>query len=52
MSWSISSDTYSLGDIPGNTTMFGTGELTITVQTIGAGFILATDPENPIINTQ
>jgi hypothetical protein len=52
ISWSISSDTYSLGDIPGNATIFWTGELTITIQTIGAGFILATDPQNPLVNSQ
>jgi hypothetical protein len=52
VTWTINSDNFSIGDIFGNTTTFWTGELIITVQTIGAGFILATDPSTNPLNTQ
>lgn len=34
----------------GNVTKFGTGELTITVRTVGAGFLLTTSPNTNILN--
>ncbi|MBP9779159.1 hypothetical protein KBD33_00880 [Candidatus Gracilibacteria bacterium] len=42
--WTIDSDVYNIGNIVSNTTIFGTGELVITVQTVGAGFSLSTSP--------
>jgi hypothetical protein len=42
--WYISSAGYNIGNISPNTTTFGTGELTITIRTVGAGFSLTTTP--------
>lgn len=38
--WSISSDTYDIGTVIGNTQSFGTGEMIVTVRTVGAAFNL------------
>jgi hypothetical protein len=38
--WTVSAPTYDIGNAPLSTTTFGTGELTITVRTVGAGFDL------------
>lgn len=42
--WTISADTYNIGNITQNIATFGTGELTITIRTVGAGFSLTTAP--------
>lgn len=42
--WTISSDTYNIGNISQNITTFGTGELIITIKTVGAGFRLVSNP--------
>ena len=36
--WSVSSAEYDMGNIIPNTTIFGSGFLTVTVKTVGAGF--------------
>jgi hypothetical protein len=40
--WTISSPSYSIGNAPLGSTTFGTGELLLTVKTVGAGFDLTT----------
>ena len=52
--WSVSGDTYDIGTAVPNTSTFWSGNLTVTVKTVGAGFTLkmtsnntlATWPEN------
>jgi hypothetical protein len=46
--WTISADTYNIGDITQNIATFGTGELIVTVRTVGAGFALTSAPSNPL----
>lgn len=48
--WTVSADTYNIGNIPTNVTTFGTGELTITVKTVGAGFTLTTLATSNFVN--
>lgn len=38
--WSISADTYDIDTIATNTTVFGTGEMIVTVKTVGVGYTL------------
>lgn len=42
--WTISADTYNIGNIVQNVATFWTGELTVTIRTVGAGFSLTTAP--------
>lgn len=42
--WTISADTYNIGNISQNIATFGSGELTITVRTVWAGFSITTSP--------
>ncbi len=46
--WTISADTYNIGNITQDIATFGTGELVVTVRTVGAGFALTTAPTNPL----
>jgi hypothetical protein len=46
--WTISADTYNIGNITQNIATFGTGELVVTVRTVGAGFALTSAPSNPL----
>lgn len=39
--WSISSDTYDIGTLSPGLQIFGTGEMIVTVRTVGAAFILS-----------
>ena len=39
--WSISSDTYDIGTLSPGPQIFGTGEMTVTVRTVGAAFNLS-----------
>lgn len=41
LEWTVSTPTYTIGDARSGTDTFGTGELTITVKTVGAGFDLS-----------
>lgn len=34
--WTISADTFNIGDITPTTNKFGTGELIVTIKTVGA----------------
>jgi hypothetical protein len=38
--WSISSDTYDIGSLSPGSQIFGTGEMIVTVRTVGAAFSL------------
>lgn len=46
--WTISADTYTIGNIVQNVATFGSGELLITVKTVGAGFSLSTSPTSAL----
>ncbi len=38
--WSISADTYDMGTLLSNIQTFGTGEMIVTIKTVGAGYNL------------
>lgn len=38
--WSISADTYDIGTLISNIQAFGTGEMIVTVKTVGVGYTL------------
>lgn len=40
LSWNISSDEYDIGTLSPGPQIFGTGEMIVTVQTVGAAFNL------------
>ena len=47
--WNISSDSYDIGILPTDTEVFGTGTMTITVKTIGAGFTIKMTSINTLV---
>jgi hypothetical protein len=46
--WSISSDTYDIGNLVGGIQAFGTGEMTVTIRTVGAAFNLSMIANNTL----
>jgi hypothetical protein len=49
ISWSVSSDQYDIGTLTPGVQGFGTGEMIVTVQTVGAGFSLRLIASNPLV---
>jgi hypothetical protein len=46
--WNISSDTYDIGTLSPSTQIFGTGEMIVTVRTVGAAFNLSMIANNTL----
>lgn len=49
ISWSVSSDQYDIGTPTPEVQSFGTGEMIVTIQTVGAGFSLRLIASNPLV---